>query len=299
MNRGRLISYLLVNLLSSNRVLLRNMPNLTGALTVGALSRLVDTSCDHVRFAPSLLPTSMVNARVCSRGSRTFRIGQKPIFTGFILTSRVGHTPTGIRDTLLRTVRRRRMAVNSRAFRLPGPFLIVTARGPIRRRNACRLPRTRISHFLLGIVVSCPAVRRRGLVVHRGVRNNLPAIAPIAATRRVLGTHDVIGRICVSRGVRRCVTSVIFTAHCPSHCNLNRLGSVVAFNNDPHTDVSLTGTTETCTFVGRHNCIVPRSMHTITRSMLHRHVNLSCRTRTDRVADRRVIDHVVGGIRIP
>lgn len=297
--RGRLIRSLLVNLLSSNRVLLRNIPKLTGALTVGALTSLVSTGCDHVRFAPSLLPTSIVNAVVCDRGDRRFRIGRNPIFTGFMLTSRVGHTPTGIRDTLLRTVRRHRIAVDRGACELPSPFLMVTARGPVRRRKACPLPRTRMSHFVLGIVVGCPGGRRRGLVVHRGVSKIGPSVGPVLAGRRVLRTHGIIHRICLSRGVRHCVMSVIFTAHFPRRRNLTGLTGVVSFKTSPHTSVDLTLTTHTCTFVGHEKCIVPRSVHTMYRSIVHRHVNLDCRTRTGGLASRRIVDRVLGGIRIP
>ncbi len=233
--RRHLISSLLVTLVDNNRVLLRNIPNLTGAATVRALTGTLKLGFRHISFAPSLLPTSIVNALVCGRGSNSFRPHGNPIFAGLLLTSRVGHTPTGIRDTLLRTVRRHHIALNSAACSLPGPFLIVTARGPVRRGNACTLPRTRISHFVLGSIVSCPAHRSREHVVGHFAHERRVRIGTIMSPRRIASLVSTLSCICYSRGINRCVLSLVRTAHSPGGTGLGRLSNHVRVKTSPHT----------------------------------------------------------------
>lgn len=253
LNRRRLVRNVLLNLLTSKRLLIRKIPKLTGAQTVGDLNDFLSTDFSHVRFAPSLLPSSVANTRrCCNRFNRNrLHFHRKPVFTGLILTSRVGHTPTGIRTTLLRTVRRQRIAATNVRRTLPRLFLIVTARGPVRRRNACYLPRTRLSHFLLRLGISCPSTtsRRRVLhIIHRRHCNLGPTTRAMGGLPRtaLLTTHTRINRIRIDTDVRHCVLSLIHTAHRTRHCSTH-LNLRVTHKIDPHNALNLRRITQTGT----------------------------------------------------
>lgn len=293
-NRRRAISLILATVLTGNRILVRNIPKMTGALLTHLATQLVSTSFDHVRFAPSLVPDSILKAAMFGVGAGRFSFRGKPVFTSVMLISRVGHTPTGARSTLFRMVRRHRVDVSKAARQVKRLCAVLTARGPIRRRKACGLPRTRLSHFLVGVAVSCPSLSRRiGVLRHRRFGTTLiglSSVAPTLAGRRLLALHTFVGGIFISHALLRCVTLVIRRAHADG---------TICLKTSPHTSITVVRTSGTCTLLRKHSFIAPRSVGFITPCILRRHLVLATRTRVRNCSPIGIARHLVSGIRIP
>lgn len=192
---------------SKKRILLRNLPKLNGAVLVGAVTRMLSLGFSHVRFAPSVVPSSVAKA-VLLRPSRTneraFDFRGKPVFTGVVLTSRVGETAPGARDTLLRTVKRGAIAVVNRAGGVRGPFFMLTARGPVSVRKACPLPRTRASQFLYGIGIICPAGRRLGRVTEEAAKSRGVRLGGTTKLGSIVTLRRLSERVLLSSRVLSC-----------------------------------------------------------------------------------------------
>lgn len=147
---------------------------------------------------------------------------------------------------------------------MPSPFFIITARGPIRCRNAFPLPRTRVSHFTLSFDLNCPA-RTRRLDVLRQLNNDSrqKSVRPYVALTRIMSLQRRYTRITLRTSLRRCVLSLIHTAQSRPR---------VALNIDPHKSITYCQTIRTLTFLRKHSCTVPSSIGGLTPRILTRHL---------------------------
>lgn len=288
------MSLVLATVLTGKRMLVRKIPNMTGALLTHLATHLVSTSFDHVRFAPSLVPDSILKAAIFGVGAGRFSFRHNPIFTSVVLISRVGHTPTGARSTLFRIVRRHRIDVSNAACQVKRLCAVLTARGPIRRRKACGLPRTRLSHFLVGVAVSCPSLRRRISVLrHRRAGTTLIGLRSIhtmVAHSRLLALHYLVSQMFMSHALLRCVTLVMRRAHADG---------TICLKTSPHTSMTVLRSSGTCTLLRKHSFMAPRSVGFITPCILRRHLVLATRTRVRNCSPVGMARQLVSGIRIP
>lgn len=171
--------------LTKKRVLVRSIPNIKGAALTVTFSHIVKLLSRHMRFAPSILPTSVMKFGVCRGRAKRFICRPKAVVYGLFLTSRVGQASPGARSTLLRIVRRNGMAISNIDQGIPRPFIIVTARGPGNDTKARLLPRSRLSQFVAYVDVKCPSLRDRVRVTRKGAVAGTRSLRPILLPRRL------------------------------------------------------------------------------------------------------------------
>jgi len=146
----------LIALLSSEHVLLEDVPGVGKTLMGKALARSVSGEFCRLQFTPDLLPSDIVGSSVFHSKSSEFRYQRGPIFANVVLADEINRAPPRTQSALLEAMSEGQVSVDGTTYDLPEPFIVIATQNPFEFEGTYPLPESQLDRFLLRISMGYP-----------------------------------------------------------------------------------------------------------------------------------------------
>ena len=147
----------LISLLSSEHVLLEDVPGVGKTLMGKALARSVSGEFCRLQFTPDLLPSDIVGSSVFHSKSSEFRYQRGPIFANVVLADEINRAPPRTQSALLEAMSEGQVSVDGTTYDLPEPFIVIATQNPFEFEGTYPLPESQLDRFLLRISMGYPS----------------------------------------------------------------------------------------------------------------------------------------------
>jgi MoxR-like ATPase len=147
----------LIALLSSEHVLLEDVPGVGKTLMGKALARSVSGEFCRLQFTPDLLPSDIVGSSVFHSKSSEFRYQRGPIFANVVLADEINRAPPRTQSALLEAMSEGQVSVDGTTYDLPEPFIVIATQNPFEFEGTYPLPESQLDRFLLRISMGYPS----------------------------------------------------------------------------------------------------------------------------------------------
>ncbi len=146
----------LIAMLSSEHILLEDVPGVGKTLMGKALAKSVDAEFRRIQFTPDLLPSDIVGSSIFRNDSSEFVFMPGPIFSSFVLADEINRAPPRTQSALLEAMSDRQVTVDGTTRHLEQPFMVIATQNPFEFEGTYVLPESQMDRFLLRISMGYP-----------------------------------------------------------------------------------------------------------------------------------------------
>jgi len=155
--QDRMLSRLLVALLTGGHVLLEGVPGLAKTTAIKALAAAIDCKFNRIQFTPDLLPADLIGTLIYNPREGTFSTKKGPVFANLILADEVNRAPSKVQSALLEAMQEHQVTIGDHTYPLEEPFLVLATQNPIEQEGTYPLPEAQVDRFMLKVVIGYPS----------------------------------------------------------------------------------------------------------------------------------------------
>lgn len=159
LGQEKLISRLLIALLSDGHLLVEGAPGLAKTRIVKELAECVEGSFHRVQFTPDLLPGDLTGTDIFHPEDGSFVFLPGPLFHHMILADEINRAPAKVQSALLEAMAERQITIGSKTYALPQLFLVMATQNPIEQEGTYPLPEAQLDRFLMYVKIGYPDAR--------------------------------------------------------------------------------------------------------------------------------------------
>lgn len=152
----KLISRLLIALLSDGHLLVEGAPGLAKTRAIKELANALEGKFHRIQFTPDLLPGDLTGTDVFRHEDSTFVFQKGPLFHNLVLADEINRAPAKVQSALLEAMAERQITIGSNTYLLPELFLVMATQNPIEQEGTYPLPEAQLDRFLMYIKIGYP-----------------------------------------------------------------------------------------------------------------------------------------------
>jgi MoxR-like ATPase len=168
----------MVGILTSNHVLIDDVPGVGKTTLVRMLSTLLGLRYQRVQFTPDLMPSDITGTSVLDLKTNEFEFRAGPLFTQVLLADEINRATPKTQAALLEAMQERQVTVDGETHPLPEPFFVLATQNPIELEGTFPLPEAQLDRFLLRVKLGYPDEREEHRILQtRPSERTLPTEA--------------------------------------------------------------------------------------------------------------------------
>lgn len=156
LGKPEVVKLVVVALLSSEHILLEDVPGVGKTLIAKALAKSIDGKFTRLQFTPDLLPSDITGSSIYNSSTGDFRFNPGPVFANVVLADEVNRAPPRTQSALLEAMGESQVSVDGQTHSLPAPLMVIATQNPFEFEGTYLLPESQLDRFLLRITVGYP-----------------------------------------------------------------------------------------------------------------------------------------------
>ena len=105
----RMITRLLVGLLTGGHILLEGAPGLAKTTAIKSLALALNAMFQRIQFTPDILPADLIGTMVYLPNTGSFQTRKGPIFANFVLADEINRAPSKVQSALLEAMQEKQV----------------------------------------------------------------------------------------------------------------------------------------------------------------------------------------------
>ncbi len=297
--QDRMISRLLVGMLSEGHILLEGVPGLAKTTVIKALAQALSTGFKRIQFTPDLLPADLVGTMIYVPTKGRFRTRKGPIFTNFILADEINRAPSKVQSALLEAMQERQVTIGETTHRLEGLFLVMATQNPIEQEGTYPLPEAQVDRFMLKVMISYPEPEEERGVLDMTTFASPQAIRPVLKEEDVLAMQALVRMVYVDDQVKDYVIRIINATRAPAKCGIKSLVPLIEYGASPRGSIYLVRGAQALAFLNGRGHVTPQDVKDIAYDVLRHRLILTYEAEAERTTTEDVIKTVLGAVPVP
>jgi MoxR-like ATPase len=203
----RVVSEVVLALISSGHVLIEGVPGLGKTLLVRAMSQALQLNTGRVQFTPDMMPSDITGHAVLDPKTMEMRVVRGPVFTNLLLADEINRAPAKTQSALLEVMQEFQVTLEGQTHALPKPFMVLATQNPVETEGTYPLPEAQLDRFLFKIEIDYPSIEDEAGVVIRATTDQagdqlpLSQVKPVLNERAVTSLQQITARQRVDRAV--------------------------------------------------------------------------------------------------
>jgi MoxR-like ATPase len=203
----RVVSEVVLALISSGHVLIEGVPGLGKTLLVRAMSQALQLNTGRIQFTPDMMPSDITGHAVLDPKTMEMRVVRGPVFTNLLLADEINRAPAKTQSALLEVMQEFQVTLEGQTHALPKPFMVLATQNPVETEGTYPLPEAQLDRFLFKIEIDYPSVEDEAGVVIRATADQagdqlpLSQVKPVLNERAVTSLQQITARQRVDRAV--------------------------------------------------------------------------------------------------
>ena len=187
----RVVSEVVLALISSGHVLIEGVPGLGKTLLVRAMSQALQLNTGRIQFTPDMMPSDITGHAILDPKTMEMRVVRGPVFTNLLLADEINRAPAKTQSALLEVMQEFQVTLEGQTHALPKPFMVLATQNPVETEGTYPLPEAQLDRFLFKIEIGYPSAEDEAGVVIRATADQAGDQLPLASVKAVLNERAV------------------------------------------------------------------------------------------------------------
>ncbi|MCU0453493.1 MAG: MoxR family ATPase [Bacteroidetes bacterium] len=206
------VEHLIISLLARGHGLLVGVPGLAKTLLIKTLAQALDLKFNRIQFTPDLMPGDITGTEVIetsgTKGTKSFRFVQGPVFANIILADEINRTPPKTQAALLEAMQEHHVTAGGQTYVLDEPFFVLATQNPIEQEGTYPLPEAQLDRFMFNLWLEYPSVDEEVRIVQATTSQYAAEVKPVLDAEDVVGFQQLVRRVPVAENVVRYAVSL-------------------------------------------------------------------------------------------
>lgn len=190
----------LVCLLAEGHLLIDDVPGVGKTSLAKAISQSISGSMQRIQFTPDLLPSDVTGVQVYDPAAREFVFHPGAVFANIVLGDEINRASPKTQSALLEVMAERQVTVDSVAYPVPRPFIVIATQNPVDHGGTYDLPEAQLDRFMCKISIGYPDHDAEVDVVANGARGRTTEqLRPVMSIEDMVQMIRVAGQIHLAR----------------------------------------------------------------------------------------------------
>ncbi|MEM7164134.1 MAG: MoxR family ATPase [Planctomycetota bacterium] len=296
----KMVSRLLIGLLTGGHVLLEGVPGLAKTLTVRCLADAIDTGFSRIQFTPDMLPADVIGTEVFNPKEATYSVKKGPIFSNLILADEINRAPAKVQAALLEAMQERQGTIGTNTYTLEEPFLVLATQNPIEQEGTYPLPEAQVDRFLLKVHVGYPSKDDERKILDRMAGTQaIPSVSTVTTPQQLLDARKVVDQIFVDEKVRNYIVDVVQATRDPGGAGLSDLDGMIENGSSPRGSINLMKAAKAHAFLQGRTYVTPHDVKSLAPDVLRHRLILSYEAEAEGKTPEDVIQKILDNVLVP
>lgn len=296
----KMVTGLLIGLLTGGHILLEGMPGLAKTLTVHSLAQSINTKFSRIQFTPDMLPADVIGTEIFNPREATYSVKRGPIFSNLVLADEINRAPAKVQAALLEAMQEKQVTIGSETFGFDEPFLVLATQNPIEQEGTYPLPEAQIDRFMMKVLVEYPTKEdERKMVERMSGGRPLPAVRTIAQPEQILAAREVIDKIWVDEKVRDYAVDLVRASRNPAEYQIGELESMIESGASPRASIYLIRAARANAFLQGRGYVTPHDCKSMAPEILRHRLILTFEAEAEGRSADDVVRKILENVSVP
>ncbi len=295
----KMISRLLVGVLTGGHVLLEGVPGLAKTTAIRSLAVALDARFQRIQFTPDVLPADLIGTMIYVPSQGTFQTRKGPIFANFVLADEINRAPSKVQSALLEAMQERQVTIGERTWSLDAPFLVLATQNPIEQEGVYPLPEAQIDRFMLKVKIDYPSLDEEKIVFDRGMKNFADTPRPVLKASDIVEIQEDVEKIYLDPSVRDYIVDVVRTTRNPDIHGLTELKRAIEFGASPRASLCLGKGAKALALLAGRGYVTPQDVKDLAYDALRHRIVLTYEAEADDITAEDVISRILDVVPVP
>lgn len=296
----KMVSSLLIGLLTGGHILLEGLPGLAKTLAVHSLAKAIDTGFSRIQFTPDMLPADVIGTEIFNPREVTYTVKRGPIFSNLVLADEINRAPAKVQAALLEAMQERQVTIGSESFQFEEPFLVLATQNPVEQEGTYPLPEAQIDRFMMKILIDYPTKEEERKIVERMTGSRfIPEIKQVASPERILAAREVIDKIWVDEKVRDYVVDLVRATRAPEDYQIAQLDSMIESGASPRASIFLIKAAKANAFLQGRGYVTPHDCKSIAPEILRHRLILTFEAEAEGKSADDIVKRILDNVPVP
>jgi MoxR-like ATPase len=285
------VELLLTAVLAGGHVLVEDVPGVGKTTLAKAIARVFQVGFSRVQFTPDLLPSDIIGSLMLDPRQGSFSFHRGPIFTHVLLADEINRASPRTQSALLEAMSEAQVTVDGTSYPLEAPFFVFATQNPHEFSGTYPLPEAQLDRFLVRIAVGYPAQDAElSMLYARQHDDPLDGLEPLASREELSAMQAAVRDVEVKPAVGRYLLSLVAAT---------RAHKDVVLGASPRGTLALFRATQARAYASGRNYVSPDDVQALTLAVLGHRIALSPEARYAGQGAARVLEDIVGAVRVP
>ena len=295
----RMISRMLVGLLTGGHILLEGVPGLAKTTAIKSLAEALSTKFQRIQFTPDLLPADLVGTMIYLPSEGKFETRKGPIFANFVLADEINRAPSKVQSALLEAMQEKQVTIGDRTWPLEGVFLVMATQNPIEQEGTYPLPEAQVDRFMLKLKIDYPSVTEERKVLDLALDGVSSAIEPVLTAEEIIAMQKLTEQVYIDDSVRNYILSIVQATRSPEQFRLDHLKPLIEFGASPRASIFLGKGARAIAALSGRGYVTPQDVKEMVGDVLRHRIILSYEAEAEAVTPDDVIAQIVSAVPVP
>ena len=200
----------LVCLFAEGHLLIEDVPGVGKTSMAKALARSIDGTWSRIQFTPDLLPSDVTGVSVWNRVANEFEFRPGGVFADVVLADEINRASPKTQSALLEAMEERQVTVDTHAYGLPRPFMVIATQNPIELEGTYPLPEAQLDRFIMRIQMGYPNHdAERAILDTRGSHASVEELAPVTSAAEIVAAASAVADIHVADNLKAYIVDLV------------------------------------------------------------------------------------------
>lgn len=288
----RMITRLLVGLLTGGHILLEGAPGLAKTTAIKSLALALNAQFQRIQFTPDVLPADLIGTMVYLPNTGSFQTRKGPIFANFVLADEINRAPSKVQSALLEAMQERQVTIGETTWELQSPFLVLATQNPLEQEGTYPLPEAQIDRFMLKVVIDYPSLDEEKLIFDRGMRGFIEQPRTVMSREEILRLQEMTSNVYLAPSIRDYILSLVRATRTPELFKLPHLRKYIEMGASPRASLCVGKGAQALALLSGRGYVTPQDVKDIAFDALRHRVILGY----EAIANEESIENILGQI---
>ena len=296
----RMVSRVLLGLLTGGHVLLEGVPGLAKTLTVNTLAATMQAVFRRIQFTPDLLPADLVGTLIYNPRSGEFSPKMGPIFANIVLADEINRAPAKVQSALLEAMQEGQVTIGDVTYPLPKPFMVMATQNPVDQEGTYPLPEAQVDRFMLLVKVGYPTREDEREIISRQLTPVAPDLRTIVTPDRIARARDVVNEIYLDDKVKEYILDIVFATRDPSAFKgLEEFKALIEYGASPRASIWLARAARAHAFMHRRGYVIPEDIKALAPDILRHRIIPTYEAEAEEVSSDDIVARILEVVEVP
>lgn len=296
--QDKMISRLLMGIITGGHVLVEGVPGLAKTLAVKTLSEVMSVDFKRVQFTPDLLPADLTGHMIFRRETGEFTPRKGPVFTNIVLADEINRAPAKVQSALLEAMAEKQVTIGESSLRLPSPFFVMATQNPIEQEGTYQLPEAQLDRFIMKLRIEYPTPSEELKILQmEGQKETLP-LTKVLGPLSIKELFSIASQITVDESIQKYIVSIVTASREKNRKDLPFV-RYLEYGASPRATISLLQCSRVQALFEGRSYVLPEDIKAVAFDVLRHRLILSYEAEAEELTADDVIEAILSSVSVP